>query len=86
MTLTSAQIETIMNEVCLDIPATLKTKEALAFRKKIEKNVEDIVAAGGLPDWSPEYPSPAHFARGRADTRHEAARVARLAAKKAAGI
>ena len=79
MTLTAEQIEKIMQEVCLELPATLKTKEANDFRKKIEKNVEDIVAAGGLPDWSPEYPSPAQMAQAKQDMRNRKAREAREA-------
>ena len=55
-TLTSDQMQKLMREVVLDQPLSIKTKEAREFRKRIQKNVEEMQKEGLVPDWTLEFP------------------------------
>ena len=40
----------ITKEAILDLPPSITTRDALAFRKKVEASVRDIKARGWIPE------------------------------------
>ena len=44
------EIIQITKEAILELPPSLRTHEALAFRDAVERDVQSIIAKGGIPD------------------------------------